>query len=123
LVTGGVDTDGDGVADNQGIDAAERAKLAQLYAPGTELWRAEIDHFTPWDYNWPYGLPDGAEGPDGDDPDGDDPPGDDRCNEGGSIILCESQVLGERAAITGTPFELVYQSDRVPGRRSGDTLQ
>ena len=30
---------------------------AELYDPGKSLWRAAITHFTPWDYNWPYGLP------------------------------------------------------------------
>ena len=94
-----LDVTGDGVADSVtalGIDDAELVKLAQLYDPGKSLWRSAITHFTPWDYNWPYGLPDGADGPDGDGPDDGDPDGDDPCNESGSIILCESQVLGER---------------------------
>ena len=72
-------------------------KLAQLYDPGKSLWRSTITHFTPWDYNWPYGLPDGADGPDGDGPDDGDPDGDDPCNESGSIILCES--AGARRAV------------------------
>ncbi|HWK27650.1 MAG TPA: RHS repeat-associated core domain-containing protein [Solirubrobacter sp.] len=118
-----VDTNGDGVADNRGLDDAERRKLAELYDPGKSLWRAAIDHFTPWDYNWPYGLPDGAAGPDQDGPDDGDPPGDDPCGQGGSIILCENQVLGEQLAVAGTPYSLVYQSDRVPGRRTGDSLE
>ena len=62
--TGNVDTDGDGKADTGlGITAAERARLAQLYTPGQELWRVEITHFTPWDHNWPYGPPPGAKPP------------------------------------------------------------
>ena len=32
-------------------------------------------------------------------------------------------MLGEQAAIAGTPYTLVYQSDRVPGRRTGDSLE
>ena len=124
-----LDVTGDGAADTGakltalGIDDDELAKLADLYNPGTSLWRAAITHFTPWDYNWPYGLPDGAGGPDQGGPDGGDPPGDDPCGQGGSLILCEDQVLGEQAAIAGTPFALVYQSDRVPGRRTGDSLE
>ena len=55
-----LDVTGDGVADSVaalGIDDAELRKLAELYDPGKSLWRAAINHFTPWDYNWPYGLP------------------------------------------------------------------
>ncbi|WP_084284650.1 NHL domain-containing protein [Solirubrobacter soli] len=120
-----LDVTGDGRPDSVttlGIDDAELQKLAQLYDPGKSLWRAAIDHFTPWDYNWPYGLPDGAGGPGQGGPNGGDPPGDDPCNSHGSIILCENQVLGERSPISGTPYTLAYQSDRVPGRRTGDTL-
>jgi RHS repeat-associated protein len=120
-----LDVTGDGRPDSVlalGIDDAELQKLAQLYDPGKSLWRAAIDHFTPWDYNWPYGLPDGAGGPGQGGPDGGDPPGDDPCNSHGSIILCENQVLGERSPVSGTPYTLAYQSDRVPGRRTGDTL-
>ena len=46
-----------------------------------------------------------------------------RAAPGGSIILCENQVLGEQPPIAGTPYTLAYQSDRVPGRRTGDTLE
>ncbi len=106
-----------------GIDDDELRKLAELYDPGKSLWRAAITHFTPWDYNWPYGLPDGAGGPGQGGPDDGDPDGDGRCNEGGSVIHCEDQTLGEQSVIAGTPYTLVYQSDRVPGRRTGDTLQ
>ena len=124
-----LDSDGDGVADTAaklaalGIDDAELAKLADLYAPGASLWRSPISHFTPWDYNWPYGLPDGADDPNQPGPDGGDPPGDDRCGASGSIILCESQVLGETVPIAGTPYALSYTSERVPGRRTSDALE
>ena len=49
-------------------------------------------------------------------------PNDGNCNSGGSIIGCESQTLGEDAAIAGTPYTLRYASDRVPGRRSEMSL-
>ena len=53
-----VDADGDGrpADDDVGIDDAERPKLAQQYDAGKSLWRVEVKHFTPWDYNWPYGC-------------------------------------------------------------------
>ena len=94
-----------------------------LYPVGKELWRVEVTHFTPWDYNHPYGPADGA-GPPGpgngprrppDDPDN-------PCPEEGSIILCDDQVLGEELPITGTEQRLVYRSDRTPGRLAERTL-
>lgn len=111
-----IDTDGVGGADNDptlGITDAERERLAELYEPGKELWRVPITHFTPWDCNWPYGPPPGANGPNN----GPTPrtPSDRQCIKGGSIIECQSQILGEAVKVTGTPFTLHYQSDRTPG--------
>ncbi len=133
-ITGGLadlDTDGDAVADNDpelGISEAERQKLAGLYSAGQELWRVPMTHFTPWDHNWPFGPPAGAQSPD--EALGDSlPPGDNRqklddpCTSGGSIIECENQTLGESIAVTGTPFSLNYRSDRVPGRTAANTVQ
>ncbi len=115
-----VDLTGDGVAD-AGLDEAERRRLAQIYDPGKSLWRVEITHFTPWDHNWPFGPPDGAL-----------PPwlaallgleGDAYCSSGGSIIGCERQTLGEEVGIAGTPYDLRYASDRVPGYRSDMSVE
>jgi RHS repeat-associated protein len=123
-----VDIDGSGTANTAeelaalGIDDAERQRLAEIYDPGTALWRVEVDHFTPWDCNWPYGPPDDAEPP---------PvlnfPEDDENLEcvseaDGSIIECQRQVLGQRIGIAGTPFTLNYRSSRTEGRLTGRTL-
>jgi RHS repeat-associated protein len=119
-----VDVTGDGVSDgNAALDPPltddERAMLASLYAAGAQLWRVKITHFSPWDYNFPYAPPDGAQ----------DPPAvpgskDTDCKNttSGSIISCESQTLGEMVPVTGTPFTLAYASDRVPGWRASETL-
>lgn len=53
-----------------GIDEAELATLASLYRPGQSLWRVQLDHFSSWDCNLGYGLPEDAVaseqgGPDG----------------------------------------------------------
>jgi RHS repeat-associated protein len=125
-----LDVDGSGQAANAealaelGITEAERLKLATLYAPGKSLWRSPIPHFTPYDLNWPYGLPEDAEKPSPGEPktkDDDNP--DSPCEQSGCIIEAESQVLGERLAVTGTPFSLNYRSNRVPGRKSLYTLE
>ncbi len=115
-----VDTDGDGAPDSDSrlaaleITVTELEQLASLYLPGTTLWRARIPHFSPWDCNWPYGPPPGKRYPPPNPPRPGDPK-DDPCAQGGSIILCQSQVLGEELPITGTPFKLHYQSSWQPG--------
>jgi YD repeat-containing protein len=121
-VAGGVatvDLDGDGLAetgaelDAIGLNAAERQELGSRYPSGTTLWRLRIDHFTPWDCNWPYGPPDDANVPsiaaDGSTAGGD-------CEYNGSIIRCENQTLGEEIPIAGTDLALRYASNTVPGR-------
>ncbi len=115
-----IDATGDNIADGSatlnelGISDAERQQLASLYAPGKSLWRVSLTHFSTWDCNWPYGYPSDAITPNA------KPkrrkPEDESCKVNGSIIGCENQTLGEAVDITGSPFRLHYQSDRVPGR-------
>jgi RHS repeat-associated protein len=114
-----LDTNGDGAADNDpdlGITLAERQQLATLYPAGQSLWRVPITHFTPWDCNWPYGPPANATGPNGGRPSGPDSPDKPDCQPG-SVIECQSQVVGEQIDLVGTPFTLNYRSGRVPGYR------
>ncbi|WP_295433562.1 PKD domain-containing protein [uncultured Thiodictyon sp.] len=124
-----LDTDGGGSADSPavlaalGIDDAERVKLAQIYSVGQSLWRVRLDHFTPFDYNWPYGPPAGASGPTGPGAKPGITPTKQPRNTGcGSVIGCEPQTLGEAVAIAGTPFSLHYQSQRTPGYQVGGSL-
>jgi RHS repeat-associated protein len=122
-----IDLDGDGTAepngelDAFGIDADERQALADLYAPGDSLWRVTVTHFSPYDHNWSAGC----SGTDcqfpGSPPNGNDP-AEDGCTQNGSVILCQDQVLGEMAPVAGTPYSMVYSSDRVPGRVRGRTI-
>ena len=124
-----VDADGDGVADDNstlaslGLDEAERAKLAELYEPGDTLWRAPIEHFTPWDCNWPYGPPEGADGPPPDGPNDDRPDVDDPCIQSGSIIGCQEQSLGQTIQLPGTGVNLHYSSMRAEGYKLSSTLE
>jgi len=99
------------------ITEEERSQLAALYPAGHSLWRTPVEHFTPWDCNWPYGPPEDAVAPEievreleekDDEPD---------CQPG-SIIECQNQVVRQSIPVTGTPFSLNYRSDRVPGRQS-----
>jgi len=107
------DTDAYGLI---GITDAEREKLATLYDPGQSLWRVPITHFTPWDLNWGFGAPGGAEFPDENTPDGDNPlpEPDFQC---ASVIEVQNQFLGESIPVVGVPFGLHYRSQRVEGYR------
>jgi RHS repeat-associated protein len=114
-----VDSDGDDLADapavlaNIGMVDSEREKIAGLYPVGQSLWRVPITHFSPWDLNWPYRLDNNAKNEGGTPIT--QPPKRRDCKTNGSIILCNSRVLGETVPIAGTPFSLNYRSDRGPG--------
>jgi RHS repeat-associated protein len=122
-----IDVDGSGIAADAtqlaelGITDAERVRLAGLYTVGNSLWRTPITHFTPWDCNWPYGPPADATPPP-------PPPVDvttpyeDRDGCTGCIIQPQSQSLGEKLPVAGTPFNLHYQSERMPGNTAARTL-
>jgi hypothetical protein len=112
------------------LDLDERQQLYEEYYPATnlELWRVPLKHFSSVDFNFGWGLP-GKDPADNDTPpkpdiDVDDP--DKPCTTTGSIIECETQVLGEQIPIPGTPHSLAYRSSRVPGykpaRRVGVVL-
>ena len=129
-----LDIDGDGAAESGslltylGITDVERQQLASLYQPGETLWRIPIRHFSTVDCNWPIGPPPGAGAPGGDGPGGgaggrrkkksEDNP----CGDVGSIIECQRQVLVQHVNVVGTPFKLIYRSDRVPGRSDPYTI-
>jgi RHS repeat-associated protein len=104
-----------------GITDSERAELAELFAAGRSIWRVPVTHFTPWDFNWPYGLPEDAVPPmqpapleaSLEDPD----------LECGSLIECQNQILGESISLTGTPFSLHYRSNRMSGYKASRSLR
>lgn len=123
-----IDIDGDTVADegaalvDLGVTDAERTQLAATYAAGQSLWRVPTRHFSTPDYNWPYELPPDAVDPN-QPPETDETTEDGTCEEPGSIIECQNQVLGERLGLTGIPYTLNYRSSRVPGRTANRTIE
>ncbi|WP_223641673.1 RHS repeat-associated core domain-containing protein [Corallococcus sp. EGB] len=123
-----IDADGDGAPDDRehltalGITDAERARLASLYAVGKSLWRVPVTHFTPFDYNWPFGPPPDAQEPEQPEPRPETPEAQPDC-ESGSIIECQNQTLGEVLSIPGTPFQLHYRSDRATARSANRALR
>ncbi len=118
-----IDIDGDGIGDmgaeltELGVTSEELFRLATLYAAGTQLWRVPVTHFTPWDFNWPWGPPLGARPPSMGKPR--NPRLRKLTKKCGSIIGCENQSLGESVPVAGTPFTLNYQSDRSPANQEG----
>jgi YD repeat-containing protein len=134
--------DGDGVAETaaelaaHGITAEEREQLASLYAPGQSVWRVRLKHFTsPVDLNWPTAGIDPAPPP----PPPPDPPPPCKstcCNSGSSsgspngptesassVLRCAEQVYTEQMPVAGTPFSLLYESDRVPGYLRANSIE
>ena len=140
-----LDVDGDGNAEDeatllgQGVSADELERLAALYPAGAQLWRVAVNHFSPYDLNWPYlltpnarapnlsgngGGPGGGPGaPRGNDGGGDNPGReDDPCKKKGSIIRCENMSLGESVTLEGTGYRAYYESGRE-GSSYGNILQ
>ncbi len=122
-ITDGVanlDVTGDGVVDtgitltDLGITQEEQIQLASLYSAGKSLWRVQIEHLTPWDCNWPFAPPNDAVPP-LPEPEDTTPPDEDQDDCQGCSIQPQSQSLGEKLPIIGTPFEVHYQSKRMKG--------
>ncbi|MEA2466893.1 MAG: hypothetical protein QOJ57_1019, partial [Thermoleophilaceae bacterium] len=124
-----VDTDGDGTADDAGIDEAERKTLATLYDSPKELWRVELPHFSWWDLNWGARPPAGSQPPKNLPlPDWMACPG---CGSGGGpgpiknfgTIDPETQVLDEDVPLAGIDFGLHYSSRRSVGYGLARTVE
>jgi len=129
--TGGLadlDLDGDDVADGApalaalGITDAERQQLATLYPAGHTLWRSLLPHFSAYDCNWSKLCGPTCVFPPDPDPRKRKKPDDHArkhpCVERGSVLSCESQTIGEKVAVAGTPFTLRYTSARARGHRN-----
>jgi len=86
--------------------------------PAGTYMRVPIRHFSWADFNRLMGLP---ERPNSNVAD----PNNASCSatEHASIIYCDAQILGEPFPIAGTPFTLMYLSDRHEGRREAYSVQ
>ncbi|MCB1032600.1 MAG: DNRLRE domain-containing protein, partial [Acidobacteria bacterium] len=68
--------------------------------------------------------PDDPDNPsDPEDPENDEQDEDDACEQQGSVLECENQVLGESIRLSGTPFQLNYSSDRQVGRGAAYSMR
>jgi len=116
-----IDTDGDGLADDAatlevfGITDDERALLGARYAPGQRLWRAALEHFSIYDYNFRIEIPTDDAFP----PErivSDEAPVD-ICPGSGSIIKKQPQSLEEAVDLGPSGTGLHYSCERTKGRR------
>ncbi|MEO5619065.1 MAG: hypothetical protein ABIS67_14950, partial [Candidatus Eisenbacteria bacterium] len=127
--TARVDVTGDGVADSAavlislGFDVEELVQLRRNFVVGDTLWRALTWHFSSPDLNprqrpQPAPVALGAGKPK---KQGDKLP----CpaTASGSIIECESCVLGEAIPVVGTPYTLNYRSHRAQGYAVARTVR
>lgn len=113
-----LDVDGDGVADYADklsameIEPGELKALAAHYGADAKIWRVQADHFSPWDYNFPWGPPPGAALP----PDsGESPRSEDNPDYCGCLIRGLSQTMEEEIPLTATDAALTYNSYLQPG--------
>ncbi|MFI5297564.1 MAG: RHS repeat-associated core domain-containing protein [Polyangiales bacterium] len=96
------------------VVTALRAKYSASSSTPALLWRVQVSHFTSFDFNVGLGAALGALFPSlfGADANNTAKPA---CANG-SIIQCENQVVGERFPLGNSGLQLVYNSDRHPGR-------
>jgi RHS repeat-associated protein len=106
-------TVGDGKTHDAAIPLGERQMLAALLpmAANFALSPDPVPRSSDWDINCGYVPPDDARFPPGGTPYAGNSPDDQQCRAG-SLIECQAQALGESMLVAGTPFSLVYRSDR-----------
>ena len=98
-----------------GITDDERAILGARYAPGQRLWRAALEHFSIYDYNFRIEIPTDDAFP----PErivSDEAPVD-ICPGSGSIIKKQPQSLEEAVDLGPSGTGLHYSCERTKGRR------
>jgi RHS repeat-associated protein len=122
-----LDTNGDGsvdALDTVGDGQSHTTEVAGLtdperFRPNSTYWRVSVSHFTPWDFNWPYGPPLDAIQPN---PEGipvaDQWQSCDAKDYSGSYCERKSRILHEDIPIAGTSMALHYASNRVPGYKA-----
>ena len=126
-----LDSTGDGKANDLNSDGSFEDEVVGIadnskYKIGTSYLRGEITHFTPWDFNWPFGVPSNATTPKSVDTSEDEadkpkatPNPENKHNEPiqctGSYVTLKTRVLHEDINIKGTNLTLHYSSNRAHG--------
>ena len=108
------DLDGDGSFSDEVIGLGDPLR----YRPGSTFWRVAVPHFTPWDWNWPFGLPSNAIAANPPtEPVADQKKGKNKTclTHMNSFVEDRSRIFHEDIPIPGTDITLHYASDRVDG--------
>jgi len=134
-VVDALDADGDDLPDDLDEDGsftneANGLDDNQLYTPDSTYWRVAITHFTPFDCNWPFGVPADAISSNAEgstvvdqqnssifDTAGGQSLDDIQCLA--SFVEQRSRVFHEDIPIPGTDMTLHYASSRVDGYKPG----
>jgi YD repeat-containing protein len=99
------------------LTSDELGELALMYPAAASapvsVWRVPMAHFSTVDVNWAF--PGTSEGPPALPTIVPPAPLPDSCQNQGSIIECDNQILAQQLPLAGTPFALRYQSERAPG--------
>jgi RHS repeat-associated protein len=122
-VVDALDADGDGTPDDVDNDGSLSDEVMGLedsvrYPPGSTFWRVEVDHFSPWDHNWPPVLASEAtasnakKAPTANQQKEE---GKDCKNKKNSFVEERSGIFHEDIPIPGTDVTLHYASNAVEG--------
>ena len=122
-----LDTNEDGIVDaytdGQSQYPAKGLNDKVRYVPGNTFWRVEISHFTPWDFNWPYGPPADAIGPNPPSPPISAIKGKEcELTQLSSYVENQECTFHEDLPIPGTDLFLHYASNRTPGFKPRITI-
>ncbi len=103
-----------------GFTTQELQQLATLYPSGKTLWRCPVPHFSSWDFNFGSFPPD----PKKPNKPGDKPycPECDNSPPSYGTLNFSAQTFTEQIPLVGVPFDLNYNSARVPDYRVKNEL-
>ncbi len=125
-----LDADGDDQPDDLDDDGSYANEVIglgdpQRYPPDATFWRAAVPHFSPCDFNWPWGPPSDATRPNPEGvPDADQQKDkEEDCKRPTSSFVEErSRIFHEDIPIPGTDVTLHYATNRVDGYKSHITV-
>lgn len=122
----GLDISGDSIADdlNQNGSTADEVAGIENYPVGATYWRGAFNHFTPYDFNWPFVPPADATPPDNVTAESsNENKNQDELECTGSYVKPETLSFHEDIPITGTNLTLHYSSQRVAGYKHKFNIQ
>ncbi len=121
----GLDIDGDNLADdiNNNGETFDEVVGIENYDVGKTYWRGSFNHFTPWDYNWPYLPPSDAVEPQQSLIETGEDNNDEECKAVNSYVKPYPQAFHEDIPIVGSGIALHYSSQRTEGYKHKISLQ